>query len=123
MGQNRLHIHHRVDQIFLKPDPEEEEEGGCNKDCEVGIDLEKGEEIVGNIHGHHHEVPVGEIDDLHHPHDEGHAETDQRIEPPEEKSRDQGLQKELNLGSHKPPSKTLNSKLEIRNKYKFSKSK
>ena len=62
--------------------------------------MEEGEEPEGDIHGHHHEFAMGEIDDLHHAHDEGHADANESIETAKQNSGDQGLQKELNLDSH-----------------------
>ena len=53
--------------------------------------MEEGEEPEGDIHGHHHEFTMGEIDDLHHAHDEGHADANESIETAEQYSGDQGL--------------------------------
>jgi len=53
--------------------------------------MEEGEKPEGDIHGHHHELPMGEIDDLHHAHDERHPDADESIETAKQNSCDQGL--------------------------------
>ena len=59
---------------------------------------------------------MSQVDDLHHPHNEGHPYANQGIEATEQESLDQGLQKEFNLTSHiLPPMRILDPKHEIQN--------
>ncbi len=55
------------------------------------------EEPVGHIHGHHHQVAMGQVDDPHDAHDEGHAEANQGIQTAQQEPRNQRLQKEFKL--------------------------
>ncbi len=87
---------------FCKPIPRKNNKRGRNEYRKIRIDMEEGEEPVGDIHGYHHEFAMSKIDDLHHTHDEGHAEADEGIETPQQNAGYQCLQEELYLGhSHR----------------------
>ena len=80
---------------FWMPDAEQEQGRRRDEDGKIGVDMERGEEHEGDVHGHHHELAVGEVDDLHHAHDDGHADAEQRVEAAEQEALDQGLEKDL----------------------------
>jgi len=58
----------------------------------------------GDVHSHHHELSVREIDDAHDPHDQCHSYADKRIDAPDENTRNHCLQKYSHIGFLSYPS-------------------
>ena len=61
-----------------------------------GERAEAGDEVEGEIHAQHEEIPLGEIDDPHHPEDETEAYAHQAIDAADKGARRQRLQKGFN---------------------------
>ena len=80
---------------FLQKKAEEEEDGEGDRQRQEGIPAEENKKPVRDKSPEHHEIPVAEI---HHAHDaegQGEAGGAGRVNPPQEDSVDQRLQKTL----------------------------
>ena len=50
-----------------------------------------------DVHGHHHELAMGQIDDPHDAHNKGHAYSDQAVNATDENPCHQSLKEDIHL--------------------------
>src|SRR5665647_1313737 len=80
-----------LDEPPVDGDPQDGHESDGDGQGHQGVQAEEGPHPEGCIHGQHEELAVGEVDDLHHPKDEGEAHGHQGEDEAGEQPADQGL--------------------------------
>ena len=94
-GQNRFYLHQWVEGEFLNGDTQQKECGHADQQREVGIDAQVVKADKCHIHGHHHQLAVGQVYDTHNAHDKRHTDADQAVKAAFKYSGHQGLKKNL----------------------------
>jgi hypothetical protein len=79
MGKYRLYLHHRCEKVLLNGKSEQKKCWSSNKNREIRVHAEKGKEPVSDIHGNHHEIAMGKVNNPHNAHDKSHTQGNQRV--------------------------------------------
>jgi hypothetical protein len=77
----------------LEEESQDEEYRNADDDGEIWIDPPQLEEPETGVHPHHEELTVGKVNDPHDTKDEGHPHRDQGIEPPDQNTGHDRLDK------------------------------
>ena len=101
LGEDRLDPDEGVQEELLDHDAQQEQEGHRDEERDVRVDPHRVED-ERHVHRQHHQLPVGQVDDPHDAHDEGHPDPDQGVEPALEKTGDDGLQEDVHGNSRSP---------------------
>ena len=94
LGEDRLHLDEGVQEELLDRHAQQEQEGHRDEERDVRVDPHRVED-EGHVHRQHHQLPVGQVDDPHDAHDQGHPDPDQGVQPALENPRDEGLQENV----------------------------
>ncbi len=95
--QDGVYFNQRIQEIFLEKHSQEKERGHGHQKREVGVQVQVMGKDKGDVHGHHHELAMGQIDDPHDSHDEGHAYSDQAVNATNKNPCHQSLKEDIHL--------------------------
>ncbi len=79
-----VNLQQRIEEVLLDQGSKQEKTGHDNQQGEVRVQVKYLIEREGDVHGDHHQLTVCQIDDLHHAHDQSHAQPDQGIDAADE---------------------------------------
>lgn len=96
-------VQHAVDDGPLQERSEEPHHRVDDHHGDERVDPRHGEEEVREVHPHHHQLAVGEVDDPHHPEDDGQADADEGVGSSHEDAGEQRLQEEVHRVTRLPP--------------------
>jgi hypothetical protein len=68
-----------MDDELVGQRPQDEDEGAAREDGDQGVHIRQEPQPVAHVHGHHHVLAVGEIDDVHDAPDQAEPESHQGV--------------------------------------------
>src|SRR6266568_2568309 len=91
----RQRVEHALDEHALQDEPEQEHDRDDDDDGEKRVDPEQREDVVGEVHPHHEQLAVREVDDAHDAEDEGEADADEGVDATHQHPAHDGLKEDL----------------------------
>jgi len=95
--ENGVYFHQGIQEEFLQETAQEKQGRHSNKKGKIWVNMQIMGHDKGDIHGHHHQLAVSQVNDAHNTHNQRHPDTNETVNTPYKDPGDYRLKEDGHL--------------------------